>query len=307
MLFQPPKDVPSEVFARVPDKFRKKRRSSWADGNHRGAELDCFLEGPSFDRHGNLYVTDIPFGRIFRISPDGGDWTLVAEYDGEPNGLKFHQDGRAFITDYRRGVMVLDPASGKVEPFFERRSAESLRGVNDLVFGAGGELYFTDQGQTGLHDPTGRVYRLKTDGKLDCLIANGPSPNGLVLNKDESILYVCMTRGNAVWRVPLTRDGGVTKVGIFVQLSGGLGGPDGMALDADDGIVVCHVGLGCAWHFSRLGEPLHRIRSCAGLGTTNVAFGGPERRAVFITESITGQILKAELPVAGWPLYPDRS
>lgn len=58
-------------------------------------------------------------------------------------------------------------------------------------------MYFTDQGQTGLHDPTGRVYRLCTDGRLDCQLANGPSPNGLVLTPDESALFVAMTGDNA--------------------------------------------------------------------------------------------------------------
>jgi hypothetical protein len=59
-------------------------------------------------------------------------------------------------------------------------------------------VYFTDQGQTGLHDPTGRVYRLCTDGRLDCLLVNGPSPNGLVLTHDESALFVAMTGDNAL-------------------------------------------------------------------------------------------------------------
>ena len=34
------------------------------------APTDCFLEGPSFDRDGNLFVVDIPFGRILKITPD---------------------------------------------------------------------------------------------------------------------------------------------------------------------------------------------------------------------------------------------
>ena len=62
------KPVPAIEFTRLPDRFRKKRRTAWADANAAGMELDSFLEGPSFDRAGNLYVTDIPFGRIFRIT-----------------------------------------------------------------------------------------------------------------------------------------------------------------------------------------------------------------------------------------------
>lgn len=304
MYFAPPKDVPTTVWARLPDRFRHKRRTPWTEGNHRGAPMDSFLEGPAFDRQGNLWVCDIPFGRLFRIAPDG-TWELAIEYDGEPNGLAFHRDGRLFIADYRNGVMAFDPRKGSVEPVMPRRYSERLRGPNDLVFAANGDLYFTDQGQTGMHDPAGRVYRLTPAGRLECLVQGIPSPNGIVLNRDESALYLAVTRGNAVWRVPLTLDGGVTKVGVFIQMSGGVG-PDGMALDDDDGIVVCHVGMGSAWHFSRLGEPLHRIRSCAGLATTNAAFGGPDGRSLFITESQTGQVLRAELPAKGLALYPDR-
>ena len=57
---------------------------------------------------------------------------------------------------------------------------------------------FTDQGQTGVTDPTGRVYRLSPNGKLDCLLSNGNSPNGLVLSIDEKVLFVAMTRANQV-------------------------------------------------------------------------------------------------------------
>src|SRR5262249_10775589 len=115
--FPPPEPIASRVFTRMPDKFRHKRRTPWADFNHARAEIDSFLEGPSFDRDGNLFVTDIPFGRVFRIDR-GGAWSLVAEYAGWPNGLKIAADGRIFITDYDNGLMRLDPASGQVTPHY---------------------------------------------------------------------------------------------------------------------------------------------------------------------------------------------
>ena len=70
---RPPQVIEARVLTRLPDSFRKKRRTDWADANKPGHELDSFLEGPSFDREGNLYVADIPFGRIFRITP-ALDW-----------------------------------------------------------------------------------------------------------------------------------------------------------------------------------------------------------------------------------------
>jgi gluconolactonase len=298
-MYALPEEIKTEVFARLPDKFRRKDPdNAWSLVNRRGQTADSFIEGPSFDRDGNLYIVDIPYGRIFRIS-QAGEFTLIAEYDGEPNGLKIARDGRIVITDYRHGLMTLDPASGTVSSLLERRWSERFKGVNDLIFAGNGDIYFTDQGQTGMHDPTGRVYRLRVDGTLDQIVNNVPSPNGLVLNGSEHILYVAATRGNAIWRIPLMPDGTASKVGIFIQLSGSLGGPDGLAMDEQDNLAIAHAGLGTVWIFSRLGEPLYRVRSCQGLATTNVAYGGADNKTLYITESETGCVLVARLPVAG--------
>ncbi len=108
-LDTPPKLIPTEIISAMPDEFRRKVRTEWADANRPGAATDCFIEGPSFDVDGNLYIVDIPFGRIFRISPDK-KWSLVVEYDGWPNGLKIGHDGRILVADYRHGIMELDAA-----------------------------------------------------------------------------------------------------------------------------------------------------------------------------------------------------
>jgi gluconolactonase len=301
-MFAAPPVIETTVFARVPESLsRADRTSPWVDMLRDGAATPSFLEGPSFDREGNLWVTDIPWGRLFKITP-AGKLSVALEYDGEPNGLKFHKDGRAFIADHKHGIMVFDPRNGKIEPCLERGRFERFKGVNDLVFAANGDLYFTDQGMTGLHDPSGRLYRLRADGRLDCLLDTVPSPNGLALNKAETILYLCVTRDNAVWRVPLLEHASVGRVGIFIQMSGGTG-PDGMAMDEEENLAVCHVGFGAVWLFSRLGEPLFRIKSCAGLGTTNCAYGGAGRKSLFITDSSTGSVLRAELPVAGRAMF----
>ena len=254
-----------------------------------------FIEGPSFDASGNLYVVDIPFGRIFRIAPDG-QWSLAAEYEGWSNGLKVGADGRVLVADYMHGIMELDVKSATMRPLLTSRNSESFRGCNDLHLASNGDVYFTDQGQTGLHDPSGRVYRLTKGGRLDCLLDRGISPNGLVLDPNEAVLFVAMTRDNAVWRLPFMKDGSVSKVGRFCSMFGP-SGPDGMTMDKQGRLVVAHASLGHVFVFAPNGELIARIKSCAGATCTNVAIGGNNRDRLYITESATGSVLVADISV----------
>lgn len=297
-LLNQPTVRPLEVFTSMPDQYRRTGvRSLWADVNQGGRLADSFLEGPVFDKQGNLYVTDIPFGRVFRIDPRG-EWDLVAQWDGEPNGMKFLCDGQLLVTDYRNGLVVLDIASGQVRPFLERRNSERFKGVNDLVFDSKGNLYFTDQGQTGLHDPTGRVYRLAPDGRLDLLLSNVPSPNGIVLSNDERFLFVAATRGNCVWRMPLLDDGSVSKAGQYFT-SYGPSGPDGLAMDERGRLLVANPGLAYVWVLGPRAEPEEVLTGIAGASITNLAFGDIDRKTLFCTDSTHGNILRIKMTVAG--------
>jgi gluconolactonase len=304
-MFAPPPIIPTEVFARVPDQLRiRGRQSLWASVHRMARPTDSFLEGPSFDRAGNLFVVDLAWGRIFKITT-AGVFSVAAEYDGQPNGLKIHRDGRIFVADRHRGIVNVDPESGEVTTVVPGFEGRPFQGVNDLVFAGNGDLYFTDQGSSGLNSPTGRVFRLRAGGTLELLLDRIPSPNGLALNRDDSVLFLNVTRDNAVWRVPLAPDGSAYKVGAFIRLSGGVG-PDGLALDQQGGLAIAHLGLGVVWLMSPTGEPAGRVQSCAGAEVTNVAYGGPGGRELYITESETGQVLKAAMPVAGWPMFSHR-
>ncbi|PTQ93363.1 gluconolactonase [Paraburkholderia sp. GV068] len=303
-MFALPETLEAQPFACLPDELRTGSvKSEWNSGQPAGLHATSFLEGPSFDRDGVLWCVDVVNGRILNIDQDG-EFSVAVEYDGWPNGLKIREDGLVFIADYKNGIMVHEPGSKVVKPFLVRAGMERFKAVNDLFFAANGDLFFTDQGLTGLHDPTGRVFRITRDGKVDCLLSNVPSPNGLVMDHDEHALLLAVTRANAVWRVPIL-NGGVAKVGTFIQLSGGVG-PDGLALDSSGGLLIAHAGMGAVWVFNARGEPTYRVNTAAGNLSTNLAFGGPENRDIFITESRSAQIYRARVEVPGKVLVSHR-
>lgn len=299
LVFAAPPDIATEVFARLPDALRiENRYTPWSRARG-GPPLHSFLEGPSFDRAGRLYCVDVDHGRIFRITPDA-QWSVFADYDGHPNGLKIHRDGRIFVADHSRGLLFFDPETGA-----QTTVLSDFRGLNDLVFADNGDLFFTDPGESGLEDLHGRVFRLRADGTLDLLLDGLPYPNGLVLSPAQDVLYVAVSRSLQILRAPL-HEGRVHKCGVFLQLSGGLGGPDGMAVCNDGTVIVVHAGFGTAWVFSALGEPRGRIRSCAGIRTTNVAFHPERPHELYITEAADGAILRARLDVPGRLMYSHR-
>ena len=93
-MFAAPPVLEADLFTSLPPSLRlTDRDSGWAFG--KSGRLHSFFEGPAYDRQGLLYVTDIPYGRIFRVDSIG-QFELFAEYDGWPNGLAFHKDGRLF-------------------------------------------------------------------------------------------------------------------------------------------------------------------------------------------------------------------
>ena len=291
-------------FATLPEALRLDGVSSeWADNQPGVGQIHSLLEGPCFTPDGSFYCVDVAHGRIFEI--EQGTFRVAADYDGQPNGLCAHADGRIFVADHKNGILTYSPGDGRIEEIVQNFDGLPFKGVNDLTFSNNGDLYFTDQGLTGLHDPSGRVFRLHANGELTLLLDNVPSPNGLVLSRDQTELYVAVTRDNAIWRLPLTSDGGTTKVGRFIQMSGGIG-PDGMAIDCEGNLFVAHIGMGCVWMFSPRGEPLLRIESCAGSKVTNLAFGGKDNRTLFITEAESGSILAADLNAPGEILFSHR-
>jgi len=343
-MFQTPELRDCQVLSRLPARFRCLQHNDWANANKSGQPADSFLEGPCFDDQGHLYVTDIPFGRVFRIdqafiqarfkgeaSVEEGDdaWQLLAQYDGWPNGMAMHRDGSLWITDYRQGLLKLsgeqlkrhvmgtdpsltgadpslngtDPSLVKPEPILLHRLSESFRGLNDLCFDRQGICYFTDQGQSGLHDPSGRVYRRFPDGRLECILQQVPSPNGIAVDDGQPALYVAVTRANQLWRSPLLEHAALSKVGAFQSFFGS-SGPDGLALDEEHGIVVAHASLGAAFHLNRKGAITHVYQAPEEPASiTNAAFRPGGSHDLVLTESLSGSVLMGKAARAGMALW----
>lgn len=132
---------------------------------------------------------------------------------------------------------------------------------------------------------------------LERVLSNIPSPNGLVLSTDDSHLFVAVTRSNAIWRAPFVLDGGVSKVGVFLNLSGG-SGPDGLAIDLEGGLVVAQPGLGIL-RFDVRGVLTHFVELPPGTSSSNIAFERHDSSRMIIVDSATGKVYAVDMPFGG--------
>ena len=139
------------------------------------------------------------------------------------------------------------------------------------------------------------------DGRLELVMSGVPSPNGIALDTTGKVLFVAVTRANQVWRGPILPGGNVSKIGAFRTFFGA-SGPDGMAVDEKNGLLVCHASLGGVFVLNARGEVTHFVKSPVGHTVTNVAYR-PGTSTIVMTESESGSVLEAELPTKGAKLW----
>ncbi|GAA3869552.1 SMP-30/gluconolactonase/LRE family protein [Celeribacter arenosi] len=266
--------------------------SAWAKMTRPGQPMHSFLEAAFFDEGGNLWLSDVPYGRIFRITP-AGVWTHEHQIDGEPHAMRIAPDGRRIAVDYRHGLIEL--VGDAAFEVLSTGGATPFLGLSDMAYGSDGALWFTDSGRTSLSDPSGRVYRWE-NGDLRLVLECVPYSNGIAISPDNAWVYVAATRANQVWKFS-TRlpEAGAPMVGTYLQLSGGLG-PDGLACNADGWLAVAQAQAGRAYVFDALGDLIANVRLPRGLWTTSVTFDPADPQRLIIVDAQFGGIFACHIP-----------
>lgn len=256
---------------------------------------DAFLEGPAFDRQGNLFVSSVFDSRILKITPDKKVSTVFKQDGLLPAGIAVHKDGRLFLACLSGKVAALNP-DGTNFTVMDVKYQGAPRSGNDLVFDSKGNLYVTDFTGTAA-DPTGGVYWHSSDFKtIKPVFLNLASANGVALSPEGNVLWVGEMNRNALHRLQLLDDGvtivPVAGASIPYRFVGAPGGCDGMAVDADGNVYQAIVFHGRLVILNNGGIPIAQVLIPGRdegklLRTTNVAFK-PGTDDVYITASGEG-------------------
>jgi len=238
------------------------------------------IEGPAFDREGNLFVTSPYHGRIFKITPQKQVSTIFDNKNIKNIGCAIHKDGRLFLACGTGELFTINPDGSDLNLITPRFHGKPEK-LNDLVFDSQGNLFVTDFTGTVPH-PTGGVYRFSSDfSRVDPVLEDLAGANGISLAPEGNVLWVGETFRNAILRIALSDDG-VTiapRDGVCYAYygTGAPGGPDSNKVDVEGNLYQCIQLQGRVVVLNAHGIPIANVvvperDEGMHLRTTNLAF-----------------------------------
>lgn len=279
-------------------------------------------EGPVLLPDGSWLVVEMGADRgcVTYISPDGRTQRVIAR-TGRPNGLAVDKDGIIWVAESQRPSLLRVTMDGRVEVFLTECDGEPFLFPNDLAFGPHGALYMTDSGiliqdfaPGGTVRPDymtapmdGRVYQIDVQTRGIRKLDSGMRfTNGIAFGPDRN-LYVNEMLTAMVYRYRWEDGeivGGREEFGNVAdpESPADMKFPDGQKFGANGNLYVAVFGQGDITVLGPYGAVVERIKT-EGQWPTNLAFGPPGSKSIYVTEDELGRMEVFEVGTDGLPLY----
>lgn len=249
-----------------------------------------FTEGASVDRKGNVYFTDQPNNKIWEYSVDGR-LSIFLDSAGRSNGMYFDRKGRLVTCADENDQLWAIGMDRKITILLDKYRGLRLNGPNDLWIDRSGGIYFTDpyyqrpywtrtrpdlEKQNVYYLPKGAMQPVIVDSDM-------VQPNGIVGTPDGKFLYVADLAAGKTYKYRIALAGHLTDKMLFVSQ-----GSDGMTLDDQGNLYLTGNGVTV---YDPAGQKIAHI-PVPEKWTSNLCFGGRDKKELFITASEAIYILR---------------
>lgn len=202
-------------------------------------------ETPIWDKRiGKLYYTDLFTGDVHRYDPKNGQietWKTNALIG---SAVPTDDVDKLFCA-LETGMHLLDLKTGELTFLCDPENGNDKNRYNDTRIDPAGriftssvaKLYGTDDYEP---DMIGGFYMVDTDMSVHVVEERINQYNAIVWNKDATKMYVIDTYHEALIGYDYDIKTGPIGKGKVVIEFGELGMPDGMSIDSEDNLYVCH-------------------------------------------------------------------
>lgn len=235
------------------------------------------IEGPAFDKKGNLYVVNFgKDGTIGLVKSDGSVSLFISLPQGSTaNSIKFDSKGLMYLADFTgHNVLTVDVKTKAVTRYVHD---ERFNGPNDIIINQKDQIFATDPDWKAR---SGQLWRIDADGKPTLLTSDMGTTNGIALSPDEKTLYVSETLQPKIWAFDLDETGNISNKRLFAEF------PDfwldGMACDNKGNLFVTRYNKGAIAILSPEGKVVREVE-LKGKKCSNLVFGGRKGRTVYVT------------------------
>jgi gluconolactonase len=282
------------------------------------------LDDPIGLMDGTLVFSEPGARRLHKLDTKTNQTSVLVAASNESHGTTQDTKGRLITAQALDGStrigVIYPPGSETV--LADNFEGKPFSRPNDVIVAKTGGVYFTEPGLTAqqaealVKEQGGKplaprlppaVYYIPPGGKAIRIEEKLIRPNGISLSRDEKTLYVSDSNSEHVTAWDIQPDGLVRNRRDFGTLTGrstrdnGLGGvktfADGMTID-NDGRLYVATGGGIEI-LSPQGQHVGTIPvKCAPADCQNVAFGGPEKKTLYIAGA--GSLYKVDMVARGF-------
>lgn len=235
------------------------------------------IEGPNFDRAGNLYVVNFEKdGTIGKFNTRNGSGKIFVTLPDSSigNGVHFDSKGTMYLPDFvGHNILTVDMRTKKVSVYLHN---DAFNQPNDLCFMKNDGFFASDPNWKG---NTGQVWFIK-DGKATLAAKDMGTTNGIELSPDERTLYVNEGTQRRIWKFRVDSKGNLSHKELFYEFEDG--GMDGMKCDKNGNLYVCRWGTGQIVVLAPTGRIFNTI-NLRGKQCSNLVFGGPDGQTIYVT------------------------
>lgn len=235
------------------------------------------IEGPAFDKHGNLYVVNYQKDGTIGLVKPTGDVSLFITLPQESiaNSIQFNRKGTMYLADFMgHNILKVDMKTRRV---ITHAHNEGFNQPNDLCINRKGQLFASDPNWKA---GTGKLWRIDTDGSSVLLTSEMGTTNGIELSPDEKTLYVNESVQRKIWAFDVDVKGNISNKRLFAEFTDF--GFDGMKCDVQGNLYIARYGKGVILVLSPQGKFIREVQ-LKGKDCSNLVFGGKGGKTIFVT------------------------